>query len=191
MLFGNWCACGDEDCDLPALLCHNMNNLRPVRLRDSVLQYAPNTTALRSLNSHAARTCPGFVHMMQSTIPNAGIGSFATCNIPSNVNLGEYIGHIYEKDVERDWDDYMFEVDKYKGNPGFIVSARQYNSKRVNWTRFVNSVMVDGDSRQNTEYRIIKQKIYIYTTKYIKADFDHPQELFAYYGADSQNFIRD
>ena len=189
MLFTCWCKCGNERCDMPEMLTNNMQKLRPVRMQDSVTPFTANSALLRSLASRAARTAPAFVHVMQSTIPGAGIGVFATCNIPKSVNLGEYSGHVYSTDTDRAFDDYLFEVDADQGRPAFLVSARQYNSRLVNWTRFINSVMTEDDPKKNTEFKVIGQRVYIFTTDYITASVDNPKELLIYYGEDTADFI--
>lgn len=144
---------------------------------------------LKALNSRAARTAPKYISIYRSTVPNAGLGAFATDFIPKGVVLGEYRGHIYPSDTQtRAHDEYMFEVrPTNKRKRPFLISARQYNVWPYTWIRFVNAQLADAD--QNTEFFQSHNRIWLRTLRPIFGSPLAPVELFAHYGAMTDDFV--
>jgi len=117
---------------------------------------------------------PHYIAIKKSKIQGAGEGAFATCDIPANVVIGEYLGKIYTGDkmytVESD---YLFSVNKN----GKLVRVIDGDKKRyASWVRYVNSPQ--NYEEGNASFYQYGGRIFLKTIRPIPKG----QEIYAYYG---------
>lgn len=122
---------------------------------------------------------PPYVTIEDSKIEGSGKGVFATCDIPANVTIGEYLGKIYTGDDMYDYNNYyLFSVIK---NNKLIKIIDGKVKKYASWVRYVNSPQdLDGGNAKFYQYG---ERIFIKTTKPIPKG----QEIYAYYGDEYVN----
>ncbi len=138
------------------------------------------------MQSRAAQEAPEYIKIMPSTIKGAGLGAFAIADIPKDYWLAEYTGEAITEVAEDDR--YVFAI--YKGRKLYrMITARNADSPKVNYTRFVNTVEHENDCRQNCVFIQSYKRIYLVTSKAIRASEDKPVELFTYYGPDTASFL--
>lgn len=131
--------------------------------------------------TRAALTAPDFVRVGPSRIKNAGLGVFATADIPKGTLIGEYKGvrlppSYCETEKSRD-DRYIFQVTK-NGKCIFVISAANPRSRKTNFTRFINSIKPGQEHKQNCEFFQAYRRIFLRACGDIKAS----QELLCDYG---------
>lgn len=118
---------------------------------------------------------PGLV-INTSTIPNAGHGIFARCEIPKHEFFGPYIGKIIDSKDAQNYEDspYIWEVKDDYGQLVHLVDGS--DACQSNWLRYVNCARTSEE--QNMRPVQYENNIYYMATRDI-----HPgEELLTYYG---------
>jgi len=117
---------------------------------------------------------PSYIEIKKSTIKGAGKGTFAKCDIPKGVTIGEYLGQEYsDEDANNVNSSYLYNISK-NGKVSKVIDGKF--KKYSSWVRYVNSPKYDGQG--NTEFYQYAQRGFLKTTKVIPAG----QEIFVYYG---------
>lgn len=124
---------------------------------------------------------PKYITIKTSTIRGAGLGAFATCDIPKGSTIGEYLGKNKPPTYESS-SAYMFSV--YDGNELYRVIDGK-SKKYASWVRYVNTTPTDREA--NCYFFQYQKRIFIRTKKNVPAG----QEIFAYYGDDYVNELEE
>lgn len=127
--------------------------------------------------------CPLWIEIKPSTIPNAGLGAFATMALPKRAYLGEYLGDILDYDMAMNPDNmlddaYFMQVGQHGGMrfPLKIIDAKSLASS--NWTRFINCAASPRAGNVKA-YMVGHHVEFLAACPISKGD-----ELFFYYGRD-------
>ncbi|KAJ2938605.1 hypothetical protein O0L34_g11917 [Tuta absoluta] len=141
----------------------------------------PTPTGYPSFVPHAALTIPQeFLHLARSTIPDAGLGVFASLTLPKGVRLGPYRGQrITEPTSEYCWQ--IYDGSNHR-RPLHVVDAG--DPQRSNWMRYVNCSRFWAE--QNLVAYQYQGELYYRTVKIIP----RMTELLVFYGAEFARALR-
>jgi len=123
---------------------------------------------------------PYYIKIKKSTIPGAGLGAFANCDIPSNVIIGEYLGKIYTKNEDPN-SAYKFAVWDENDEDKLVKIIDGRYKKYSSWVRYVNTTQTDKEA--NCVFDQQNRRIFLRSKKNIPKG----QELFAWYGEEYIN----
>lgn len=124
---------------------------------------------------------PYYISIKKSTIPGAGLGAFAKCDLPKGIIIGEYLGKIFKPDKEDPNSAYKFEVLNSTEDAVIKIIDGRYK-KYSSWVRFVNTTPTENDA--NCFFTQIYKRIFLCTQENIPKG----QEIFAWYG---ESYIND
>jgi len=132
-------------------------------------------------DDRARRTLPGFLHISNSLIPNAGKGVFTKVDIPTGIVFGPYEG-ILRKDLKlADVDGYSWELRRGVDKASYYIDG--HDPRYSNWMRFINS------SRYEAEQNLLAFQ-YCGSVYYrVFKPIDRNAELLVWYGSSFGNSL--
>lgn len=118
---------------------------------------------------------PSFVCIKDSSIVEAGLGAFASEDIPAGRVLGDYTGAIVPEDSEGD---YVLMVQGYNDKGREVSVCIDAESTDSGWPRYLNSVR--NGAKPNCKFFINGDKISVKSIR----DISQGSELLVDYGPD-------
>jgi SET domain-containing protein len=118
---------------------------------------------------------PNNVKIAKSTIPNAGLGAFATKHLKIGQILGDYTGEEVTEDADGD---YVLMIQGYNSKGKSVNRFIDAQDPSSGWPRYLNSIRKGDGLKKNCKFFINGDRVSVKTLR----DIEPGEELLVDYG---------